>query len=445
MPPKSSANSTRRISKRSAKPSAKSRRRNSVEDEDEAIDCADGRIVATSKNEMREEIVYQMLKNQFDFIDMDNYELTIDCPIEVLTDTINELKDMYPSLESTVKWIGGRGKNFDYSFSVPVAGVMPDSTVSAMPGGMSDEMLRRMPGGMSDEMLRRMPGGMSDEMLRRMPGGMSDEMLSTMSRSNFSAMPGGMSDEMLRTMSRSNFSTVPDSILNIELKTSGKKINREKLEYSPWKSYGQLIQIFLNNISYKPLLDSFGAETMLQAWYDNVILTHFVERYGIEGNHNYEHYKILLFKSSTCAEIYIAKNKSVLASGTVSLFEHLHSIRTKEELSWRQKHWATFEEKWFETHNINSELFIKFITYILSKKNLWLCTSVDKAYIIEGPQCIGGRLKELKKKNKATVMIFTLILNKPSSPTIQIAVDVELRIYWKNGGPGSHNLCLRIN
>ena len=231
--------------------------------------------------------------------------------------------------------------------------------------------------------------------------------------------------------------------LNIELKTNKISTKHEVLIKVPWSGYGQLLQLFLNvkDPKYINLFKSFDTEGMIKEWFDTVIMTEIVPKYGIEGEITYESYYTMLFKTAKgAAKKY---DDTSLSVGTRSLFKYFHEHRTKTDNDYRAGLWKKFSKKWMETHRFDDALALELIDATLNKKHLWICTTKSDAYIIEGPKCTALKYKALKTGKDATVILYDATLTKPSTGETY-NVHIKFRFYWKNGGQGVHNLCLQI-
>lgn len=232
--------------------------------------------------------------------------------------------------------------------------------------------------------------------------------------------------------------------VNIELKTNKTSSSHESLLKIPWAGYGQLLQLFLNvkDPKYGNLFRSFDTEGMIRHWFDTVIIGEIVPKYGIQGLITYDSYYTMLFKSAKAA----AKkyNDASLSIGTRALFKYFHEHRTKEDNAYRATLWKRFSKAWMETHRFDDALALELLQATLNKKHIWICTTKNDAYIIEGPKCAGMKYKGLKAGKDATVMVYETTLVKPSTG-VQYSVDIKFRFYWKNGGQGVHNLCLQIS
>ena len=229
--------------------------------------------------------------------------------------------------------------------------------------------------------------------------------------------------------------------MNIELKTNDLSTKYEILEKVPWTGYGQLIQIMLDvkDEKYKPLFQSFDTEGMIEAWFHEVIISVLVPKYEIQGEITYESYYKLLFKTTeTASKQY---NNESLSLGTRNLFKYFHQHRTKEDNKYRSKLWNDFCSRWMQTHRFDNEFASELLKATLLKKDIWICTTKNDAYIIDGPQCVSMEFKELKKGKDATVLVYKTSLQSKDNI---YDIDIEFRIYWKNGGQGVHNLCLQI-
>jgi hypothetical protein len=232
--------------------------------------------------------------------------------------------------------------------------------------------------------------------------------------------------------------------VNIELKTNKASSSHESLIKVPWSGYGQLLQLFLNvkDPKYSPLFKSFDTEGMIRNWFDNVIIREIAPKYGIEGQITFESYYTMLFKSAkTAAKKY---NDASLSIGTRALFKYFHEHRTKEDNAYRATLWKRFSKGWMDTHKFNDALVLELLQATLNKKHIWICTTKNDAYIIEGPRCVALSFKALKTGKDATVLVYNTTLTTPSTG-ISYSVEVKFRFYWKNGGQGVHNLCLQIS
>ena len=233
--------------------------------------------------------------------------------------------------------------------------------------------------------------------------------------------------------------------VNIELKTNAAATKYEKLERVPWCAYGQLIQIFLNvkNEKYKPLFQSFDSEGMIRHWFDTVVMTEIVPKYGIEGPITYESYcKFLFHTTDTAKKLFTDES---MPSGTVALFRYFHAHREDEDDTYRGDLWKRFTRMWMETHRFDPASLLELIKSTLNKKDIWICTTKRDAYIIPGPKCaeILPEFKEIRVKD-ASIMVYNLILINGTTGE-EFVVEFKLRFYWKNGGQGVHNLCLQVS
>lgn len=227
---------------------------------------------------------------------------------------------------------------------------------------------------------------------------------------------------------------------NIELKTkqSCSEGEEDKLAVVPWSGYGQLIQIFLNvkDAKYKALFDSFDTEGMIRAWFDTYIMPEIVVKHGIAGPIDYDHFYKLLFKKRT----------SVPSSSSAhKIFEVLYNIqksyteKTDLAIAWKQ-----FCKMWMEDgHRFNDGLVAKLVQDTLDKKHIWICTTGEGAYVIEGPKCISMRFKELRTGIDTTVLVYNTVL-VCAATNAEYTIEMKFRFYWKNGGQGVHNVCLQI-
>ena len=231
---------------------------------------------------------------------------------------------------------------------------------------------------------------------------------------------------------------------NIELKTNTASTKYENLVKVPWSAYGQLIQLFLNvkDPKYNRLFQSFDTEGMIKHWFDNVIINEVVPKYRIEGPITYNSYYAMLFKTAKAASK--KYNNATLPAGTRALFKYFHEHRTKDDNNYRASLWKRFSKAWMETHRFDDALVLELIQATLNKKHIWICTTKNDAYIIEGPKCTGMTFKGLKTGTDTTVLVYEATLVTPSTGAVY-NVDIEIRFYWKNGGQGVHNLCLQIS
>lgn len=231
---------------------------------------------------------------------------------------------------------------------------------------------------------------------------------------------------------------------NIELKTNKLASKHDVLKKVPWSAYGQLLQIFLNvkDVKYKPLFESFDTEGMIRAWFDTVVLTTIVPKYGIEGEIRYDSYYTLLFKTAAAA----AKqyDNESLSIGARNLFRYFHEHRTKEDNAYRANLWKKFCKTWMDGHVFDAAHATSLLQATLNKKHIWICTTSNDAYIIEGPKCESMTFERIKTGKDASVLVYKTKLLTPSTG-VKYDVDMEFRFYWKNGGQGVHNLCLQIS
>jgi hypothetical protein len=233
-----------------------------------------------------------------------------------------------------------------------------------------------------------------------------------------------------------------DKPVNIELKTNKLSTKYEKLRRVPWSGYGQLIQLFLNVKAekYKPLFDSFDIIGMMRTWYEAIIVGEVVPKYNIEGPITHESYWKMSFNSSKdCEKLF---DDESIPSGARNLFKYLHEHRDEDDTMGDL--WKSFTKTWMETHRFDENFLLELIKSTLNKKDIWICTTKDDAYIIPGPKCTDAPpVFKMIKNKKVSVMVyeFTLI---DGTTQAEYKVDFEFRFYWKNGGQGVHNLCLQI-
>ena len=233
-----------------------------------------------------------------------------------------------------------------------------------------------------------------------------------------------------------------DASLNIELKTNTSSTKYETLVQTPWIGYGQLIQIFLNvkNTKYNNLLRSFDTEGMIRSWFDTVILEKIIPTCHIQGEISYESYYTMLFKSSKeAAKKY---NDTSIPIGTRNLFKYFHENRTKSDNTYRANLWKEFSREWMKAHRFDDASALELLQETLQKKHIWICTTKKDAYIIKVPVCKAMQFDTTKSSKDATVLIYKTTFVEQSGK--EYIVDIEFRIYWKNGGHGVHNLCLRV-
>jgi hypothetical protein len=181
---------------------------------------------------------------------------------------------------------------------------------------------------------------------------------------------------------------------------------------------------------------------MIKHWFDNVIINEIVPKYSIEGPITYNSYYTMLFKTAKAASK--KYNNATLPAGTRALFKYFHEHRTKDDNNYRASLWKRFSKAWMETHRFDDALVLELIQATLNKKDIWICTTKNDAYIIEGPKCTEITFKELKTGTDTTVLVYEATLVKPSTGLVY-NVDIKFRFYWKNGGQGVHNLCLQIS
>lgn len=233
--------------------------------------------------------------------------------------------------------------------------------------------------------------------------------------------------------------------VNIELKTNKSSTKEAALLRVPWTGYGQLIQIFVNvkDEKYKPLFQSFDMDGMVRHWFDTVIMTEIVPKYRIEGPITYESYCKLSFNTSKKAETLF--EDASLPAGTVALFKHFHDNRTKSDNKYRGDLWKGFTRMWMETHQFDPRLVLDLIKSTLNKKDIWVCTTKQDAYVIPGPKCanVPPDFKGVKHNKEASILIYELTLINETTGE-EYKVEFKFRFYWKNGGQGVHNLCLQI-
>jgi hypothetical protein len=233
-----------------------------------------------------------------------------------------------------------------------------------------------------------------------------------------------------------------DKPVNIELKTNKLSTKYVKLLRVPWSGYGQLIQIFLNVKAekYKPLFESFDINGMMRMWYETIIVAEIVPKYNIEGPITPESYWKLSFNSSKdCEKLF---DDESIPSGARNLFKYLHEHRDEDDVMGDL--WKSFTKTWMQNHRFDENFLLELIKSTLNKKDIWICTTKDDAYIIPGPKCTNAPpVFKMIKNKKVSVMVyeFTLI---DGTTQAEYKVDFEFRFYWKNGGQGVHNLCLQI-
>jgi hypothetical protein len=232
--------------------------------------------------------------------------------------------------------------------------------------------------------------------------------------------------------------------LNIELKTNKGSTKPAVLAKVPWTGYGQLLQIFVNvkDPKYAPLFGSFDVRGMERHWFDTRVIGEMVPRYGIVGDVTFESYCFLMYKSSSAAAKHL-ENPSIPA-GTRALFKYFSEHRTKADNDYRASLWKTFSRAWMQTHRFDDGRVLELLTNTLNKKDMWVCTTKQDAYVVEGPKCLAARFKELKMGKDTTVSVYECRLVKPSTGE-EYTVEIKFRFYWKNGGQGVHNLCLQIS
>ena len=180
---------------------------------------------------------------------------------------------------------------------------------------------------------------------------------------------------------------------------------------------------------------------MIRNWFDTVIMTEIVPKYGIQGEITFDSYYTLLFKSA--AEAAKKYNDETLSIGTRALFKYFHEHRTAEDNAYRATLWKKFSKAWMETHRFNDSLVLELLQEKLSKKNIWICTTKNDAYIIEGPECTALSYKGLKTGRDATVIVFNATLKTKSNGLN--SADINFRFTWRNGGQGVHNPSLQIS
>ena len=233
--------------------------------------------------------------------------------------------------------------------------------------------------------------------------------------------------------------------VNIELKTNKSSTKEAALLRVPWTGYGQLIQIFVNvkDEKYKPLFQSFDMDGMVRHWFDTVIMTEIVPKYRIEGPITYESYCKFSFNTSKKAETLF--EDASLPAGTIALFKHFHENRTKADNKYRGDLWKSFTRTWMETHQFDPSLVLDLIKSTLNKKDIWVCTTKQDAYVIPGPKCanVPPDFKGVKHNKEASILIYELTLINETTGE-EYKVEFKFRFYWKNGGQGVHNLCLQI-
>ena len=233
--------------------------------------------------------------------------------------------------------------------------------------------------------------------------------------------------------------------VNIELKTNKSSTKEAALLRVPWTGYGQLIQIFVNvkDEKYKPLFQSFDMDGMVRRWFDTVIMTEIVPKYRIEGPITYESYCKLSFNTSKKAETLF--EDASLPVGTIALFKHFHENREKADNKYRGDLWKGFTRMWMETHQFDPSLVLELIKSTLNKKDIWVCTTKQDAYVIPGPKCKDALpdFKGVKHNKEASILIYELTLINETTGE-EYKVEFKFRFYWKNGGQGVHNLCLQI-
>ena len=230
--------------------------------------------------------------------------------------------------------------------------------------------------------------------------------------------------------------------LNIELKTNTSATKYSTLVRTPWVGYGQLLQLFLNvkDPKYQTLLTSFDTEGMIRSWFDTVIWKEIVPKYQIQGDLTYESYYTMLFKSAKeAAKKYTDTGIPV---GTRNLFRYFHEHRTKSDNTYRATLWKDFSKEWMKTHRFADVPALELLQATLNKKHIWICTTKNDAYVIKGPTCTTLRFDTVKSGHDATVLLYKATLFEPALG--EYTADIEFRMYWKNGGQGVHNLCLRI-
>lgn len=233
--------------------------------------------------------------------------------------------------------------------------------------------------------------------------------------------------------------------VNIELKTNKSSTKEAALMRVPWTGYGQLIQIFVNvkDEKYKPLFQSFDMDGMVRHWFDTVIMTEIVPKYRIEGPITYESYCKFSFNTSKKAETLF--EDASLPAGTIALFKHFHNNRTKADNKYRGDLWKGFTRMWMETHQFDPSLVLELIKSTLNKKDIWVCTTKQDAYVIPGPKCANAPpdFKGVKHNKETSILIYELTLIDGTTGE-EYKVEFKFRFYWKNGGQGVHNLCLQI-
>jgi len=311
----------------------------------------DGRLIACAENNKREKLLFECFKG----VAVTNQALakSFACDPSKIKNMVGQLISTYPNLRATIHQIGGRNKNYDYTFQHE------------------------------------------------------------------------------------------GRYINIELKTNTKATQYEKLIKVPWYGYGQLIQLFLNvkNDIYNDLLKSFDTEGMIRHWYNTIIKDEIIPKYNIKGDVSYDDYYTLLFKSSAGAAKHY--EDASLSIGVRNLFRYFHAHKTKADNKYRADLWKKFLKSWMESHRFSESSVLKLIQGTLEKKHIWICTTKNDAYIIEGPTCTSLKYKGLKAGASTTVQVYTANFETPKTRRMY-TVDIHFRIYWKNGGQGVHNLCLKI-
>jgi hypothetical protein len=241
----------------------------------------------------------------------------------------------------------------------------------------------------------------------------------------------------------------------IELKTGKSTSTLEKLTKKPWSAYGQFFQGFLKESkdygeSKRADIINF-AKPLIRRWYDEIIVGDLMKRYNISDPIDFASYYYLMFQSSsTAAKQY---NNPKLALGARKLFKLFHEsgicgkgkkVTNPSEKEYISRLWKKFANDFVKANKLSDAQMLSIINSSLSQKDLWICTTKNNAFIIEGPRCLSVKFKNITEGNDVITAIYEAELKKPSEAE-SYSVNIEFRLTWRNCSQGIHNLAFQIS
>lgn len=218
--------------------------------------------------------------------------------------------------------------------------------------------------------------------------------------------------------------------LNIETKKTKKIINNEIIKKTPWIYYCEFLQGQLKNKEFQKFLKDYSEEKIIKSYYEKVIIPYKIKN-KIDGDIDFKNYLKTLYVMGAVNKEKMLNDTNILV-GARNLMKHILKMKNMTTL------WKNFQNEYMKTHRLDDIEFEKAIKERLLNKDIWICIGKNDTYIVEGPQCISLKFKEIKIGKTTNVLLYDLELKKPSD-NLSYLVKMEFRLHWKNGGQGVGN------